>query len=84
MLHRTWNVNTCRLEAKPDSIMLAFFNVASDPSILASTEDDEPRLVRALTELQATLHPKGTLALPLESTTMNFPHLRREYDLFLF
>lgn len=68
--------------ARPESIKLLFFNVASDPSVLDDTTDAENRLVRALTELHGLLHPQGTLAIPLKSTTANFPRLRREYDFF--
>ncbi|CAM9580097.1 unnamed protein product [Ectocarpus fasciculatus] len=56
-------------------MMLIFFNVGVDPSILLSAPDSTARLDRVLVNLAAALHPRGTMAIAMESTAYNFFYL---------
>lgn len=70
-LSPTWNVSANPLGEDDCSIKLAFLNVASDPQVLHDSADSRGRLQLALTQIAATLHERGTLAIPLESTVFN-------------
>lgn len=74
-----WNIATDPLKAEDASIMLAFLNVAGDPSILVDAADSRTRLSRVLTEIAGALDARGSLAIPMESTvSFNFHHIEGE------
>lgn len=68
VLSPSWNVVDAPLPVSEDSAMLIFFNVAGDPSILSSTEESRARLHGVLGVLAAALHPRGSMAIAIEST----------------
>lgn len=79
VLSSSWDVAEDVLKVKDGSTMLAFFNIAVDASILNPADDCRERLNRVLVALHTALHPKGTLAIALETTSsLDFPYMEGE------
>lgn len=78
-IRQGWNASTNPLQAESDSVMLAILNIAGDVSILSNSPGPKERLRNVLSELAGVLHPRGTLAIPMESSTsFDFAYLEGE------
>lgn len=78
-LSPTWNPNEQAFQTGEETIMLAFLNVAGDPSILETSAKSRERLLSVVMHIAGRLHTRGTLAIPMESNwRVDFGHIDGE------